>query len=115
MSRTIIGAIVGIAIAVLTAVCYVVVSGGLSERVKADARLHMNEARVPRQAQNNARLDLLNTQGQVENLAKDESVVAALRTTVGVDRVRESDLAFGRFKNRIGGDTPPDVLALVDA
>jgi hypothetical protein len=115
MSRTIIGAIVGIAIAVLTAVCYVVVSGGLSDRVKADARLHMNEARVPRQAQNNARLDLLNTQGQVENLAKDESVVAALRTTVGVDRVRESDLAFGRFKNRIGGDAQPDVLALVDA
>jgi hypothetical protein len=115
MSRPIIGAIVGIAIAVLTAVCYVVASGGLAERVKADARLHMNEARVPRQAQNNARLDLLNTQGQVENLAKDEGVVAALRTTVGVDRVRESDLAFGRFKNRIAGDTQPDVLALVDA
>ncbi len=115
MSRTIIGAIVGIAIAVLTAVCYVVVTGGLADRVKADARLQMSAARIPAQAQNNARLDLLNTQAQAETLAKDDGVVTALRTTATIDRVRESDLAFSRFQSNNAGQVQPDVLALVDA
>jgi hypothetical protein len=115
MSRTIIGAIVGIAIAVLTAVCYVVVNGGLAERVKADARTQMSPARIPSQAQNNARLDLLNTQAQAETMAKDEGAVTALRTTVALDRVRAADLAFGRFHSNNAGQTKPDVLALVDA
>lgn len=110
MSRTIIGAIVGIAIAVLTAVCFVVVTGGLADRVKGDAKVQMS--RIPAQAQNNARLDLLNTQAQAETLAKDASVVTALKTPV--DRVRESDLAFGRFHANNTGQPEPDVLALVD-
>jgi hypothetical protein len=114
MNRTIIGAIVGIAIAVLTAVCYVVVTGGLADRVKADAKLQMSASRIPAQAQNNARLDLLNTQGQVDTLAKDEGVIAALRTTATVDRVRESDLAFSRFHSNSAGQPQPDVLMLVD-
>ncbi|MBZ0238034.1 MAG: hypothetical protein K8M05_37325 [Deltaproteobacteria bacterium] len=115
MSRTIIGAIVGVAIAVLTAVCYVVVTGGLADRVKADAKLQMSIARIPAQAQNNARLDLLNTQAQAETMAKDEGVVGALRTTATLDRVREADLAFSRFHSNNAGQTQPDVLALVDA
>ena len=75
----------------------------------------MSVARIPAQAQNNARLDLLNTQGQADTLAKDGGVITALRTTATIDRVRESDLAFSRFHSNNAGQTQPDVLALVDA
>ncbi len=114
MSRTIIGAIVAIAIAVLTAVTYVVITGGLADRVRKDARVQMDASRLPTQALNNARLDLLNTFGRVEALATDEGVIAALKADQPADRNREADLAFQRFHNNTKDRTPPDVLALVD-
>ncbi len=115
MSRTIIGAIVAVVIAVLTAVCYVVVSGGLAERVKVDARAQMTASRLPQQALNNARLDLLNLSGRVEALAADPGVIGALRTSSSADRVREANLAFARFHSGVRDPVAPDVLALIDA
>lgn len=112
MNRTIIGAIVALAIAALTAVVYVVVTGGLADRVRKDARAQMQPGRVPQQALNNARLDLLNLYSSVEQLAADEGVVATLKADNPRDRLRESDLAFQRFRARAA---PPDVLAILDA
>ncbi len=115
MSRTIIGAIVAVAIAVLTAVSYLVVTAGLAERVKVDAKVQMNASRLPSQALNNARLDLLNISARVEALAGDEGVMAALRAgTPPADRIREADLGFERFHSNTKDPTAPDVLALVD-
>lgn len=111
MSRTIIGAIVAIAIAALTAVTYVVVTGGLADRVRKDARAQMQPGRIPQQALNNARLDLLNISSSVEQLAADEGVLAALKADNSRDRLRESDLAFQRFRAR---SAPADVLAILD-
>jgi len=112
MSRTIIGAIVAIAIAALTAVTYSVVTGGLADRVRKDARTQMQAGRIPEQALNNARLDLLNIASSVEQLGADAGVIAALKADNTKDRLRESDLAFQRFRSR---SAPPDVLAILDA
>jgi hypothetical protein len=112
MSRTIIGAIVALAIAALTVVVYVVVTGGLAERVRKDARSQMQPGRVPQQALNNARLDLLNLSSSVEQLSADDGVVATLKADNPRDRLRESDLAFQRFRAR---SAQPDVLAILDA
>ena len=112
MSRTVIGGIVAIAIAAVTAVTYIVVTSGLNDRVRKDAEAMMVPNRLPQQAANNATLVALDTFKKVEGLAKDESVVSALRTSV--DRARTSELAFQRFRAQKEG-AEPDMLALVDA
>jgi hypothetical protein len=112
MSRTIIGAIVALAIAALTVVVYLVVNNGLAERVRKDARSQMQPGRVPQQALNNALLDLLNLSSSVKQLSDDEGVLAALKADNTRDRLRDSDLAFQRFRARAAA---ADVLAILDA
>src|SRR5690349_5541230 len=112
MTRTIIGAIVAVAIAALTVVVYVVVTGGLAERARKDAYAQMQPGRLPQQALNGATFDLLSLFNSVERLSKDESVVLALKADNSRDRLRESDLAFQRFRAR---EAPADVVAIIDA
>ncbi len=112
MNRTIIGAIVALAIAALTAVTYIVVSGALGDGARKEAKAEMQPGRLPQQALNNARLDLLNLYSSVEQLAADDGVVATLKADNPSDRLRESDQAFQRFRSRAA---TPDVLAILDA
>jgi len=111
MSRTIIGAVVTVAIVTLTALTYVVVQSGLEARVRDDAAALMQRGRLPQQALNNATLSALDVQKKVELLAKDPNVVAALRADNQIDRMREANLAFQRY---VTGAAEPDILALVD-
>ena len=111
MSRTVIGAIVAIAIAAVTAVTYTVVTSGLKDRVRKDAEAMMVPGRLPQQAKNNATLVALDTFKKVEGLAKDEQVIAALRSAI--DRGRNAELAFQKFRASKEG-AEPDMLALVD-
>ncbi len=113
MSRTVIGGIVAIAIAAVTAVTYFVVTSGLQDRVRRDAESMMQLGRLPQQAGNNATLVALDTFKKVEGLAKTEEVIAALVTDTSMDRVRNADLAFQRFRAQKEG-AEPDLLALVD-
>lgn len=113
MSRTVIGAIVAIAIAALTAVTYVTVTGGLAERQRAEARVQMQPGRLPQQALNNATLNGLDTFKKVEGLAKDPDIVMALKADNAGDRLRNADLGFQRFR-AVKEGAEPDLLALVD-
>ncbi|MBL8621701.1 MAG: hypothetical protein JNK64_10370 [Myxococcales bacterium] len=112
MSRTVIGGIVAIAIAALTAVLYFVVSGSLARPLQREARSLIK--RAPEQALSNAKLSALDTYNKVEILSHDPAMLSALKTTVPEERSRLVKGVFDQFKAKTEGASP-DMLALVDA
>ena len=74
MSRTVIGGIVAIAIAALTAVLYFVVTGSLARPLQREARALIK--RAPEQALSNAKLSALDTYNKVEILSHDPAMLA---------------------------------------
>lgn len=112
MSRTVIGGIVAIAIAVLTAVLYILAGSGLDRPLQREAKSLIK--RAPQQALNNATLQALDAYNKVEELSHDADVLTALRTGLPEERARASNRAFEMFRARREG-AQPDLLALVDA
>jgi len=114
MSRTVIGGIVAVAIAALTAVLYFLASAGLNRPLQRESRGLIK--RAPEQVLNNATLTALDTYNKVEVLSHDALILAALRTTVPDERARASNQAFQQFRaKREREGMAPDMLALVDA
>jgi hypothetical protein len=114
MSRTIIGGIVAVAIAALTAVLFFLVSGSMHRPLQREARALIK--RAPEQALNNATLGALDTYTKVELLSHDDGVLAVMRSTVADDRAGAATSAFNRFRAKPERDgLLPDVLVLVDA
>jgi len=114
MSRSIIGGIVAIVIAALTATAYFVTTSSLEGKLRTEA-----QARVQRALgllQRDTQLVGLDVQNKAEFLATDPSLLTAVKADNGGDRIRESNRAFQRFKAKAGPGNPvPDILALVDA
>jgi hypothetical protein len=115
MNRRLIGGLVAVVIAALTATAYFVTTNRLEGdlRKEADTRVQ----RATKVLQNDAQLRSLNVLKRVEALASNPKLVEAAAHSK-VDNERElmnsaADNAFSAFK-RDQSDTQPDILALVD-
>ncbi len=64
--------------------------------------------------QRTAQLEGLGILKKAEVIAADPGLLRALKADNPQDRIRESNLAFGRFKSD-QGDSVPDILAVIDA
>lgn len=118
MSRTIIGGIVAILIAALTAVIYIIVTSSLPAVARREARETM--ARVPDQAVRNASLEALDLSKKVEQFAAfDGGLKQALTAVDAATRRQQADLAFARYREQLtrspGVVVPPSLLVLVNA
>jgi len=112
MSRSLIGGIVAIVIAALTATAYFVTTSSLEDKLRADARRRVQ--RGLSLLQRDSQLEGLSVQAKAEFFAADPKVLAAIKADNGGDRSRESNRAFTRFRDE-QGTPPPDILAVVDA
>jgi hypothetical protein len=112
MSRSLIGVIVAFVIAALTTTAYFVTTSRLNEDIRKDTDARVARARGT--LQRTAQLEGLGILKKAEVLAADPGLLRALKADNPGDRIRESNLAFGRFKAD-QGDTVPDILAVVDA
>src|SRR5262245_13538206 len=109
MTRSIIGGIVAIVIAALTATAFFVTSNRLEEDIRKDT-----DARVKRAGNMLAQqLEGLVVLKKVEALAADPHLLAALKADNSGDRTLDANRAFGTFKSE-QSDAQPDILALVD-
>ena len=117
MSRTIIGGIVAILIAALTALVYILVTTSLPGVARREARDMI--ARVPDQAVRNASLEALDLSKRVEQFAaQDDSLRQALQSNDAATRGQHADLAFGRYIDRLPGgraQAAKPLLMLVNA
>lgn len=118
MSRTIIGALVAILIAALTAVVYILVTTSLPGVARREARELV--ARVPDQAVRNASLEALDLSKKVEQFAaQDAGLRTALTAADAGARAREADLAFQRYRDQLTRNArtaaAPSRLMLVNA
>jgi hypothetical protein len=112
MSRSIIGGIVAIVIAALTATAYFVTTSSLEGKLRSDAQRRV--LRALGLLQRDSQLEGLAVQAKAEFFASEPSLLAAIRADNGGDRSRESNRAFTRFREQQEGPVP-DILALVDA
>ena len=118
MSRSIIGGIVAIVIAALTAAAYFVTTSSLEGKLDSDAR-----ARVQRGLallQRDGKLEGLSVLQRVEFLAIDRDLMSAVKADSRSEINRASAQAFQRFKecrkkDPIECPPLPDILAVVDA
>ncbi|HVV86987.1 MAG TPA: MXAN_5187 C-terminal domain-containing protein [Kofleriaceae bacterium] len=118
MSRTIIGGLVAILIAALTAVVYIIVTSSLPGVARREAREQVT--RVPDQAVRTASLEALDLSKRVEEFAaEDAGLRAALTTTDAPSRGQQADLAFGRYRDKLshvrGPVTRPSLMVLVNS
>jgi hypothetical protein len=112
MSRTVLGVVVAVVIAALTAVAYFVTSTRLDERVRheADERFRHADALLPKLSQ----LEAIDIQNKAERLAADPAFLQALQSADANDSSRVADMAFDKFiHNPSEGDTTPDMIALI--
>ncbi len=112
MSRAIIGGIVAIAIVVLTGTAYLVTTSRLETRIKQDVRIRVDKAQEL--LVQNASLEVLSLLRRVEDLARDESFLQALKETSPDRRARLADDGFQKFRSGAGGGQRTDILALLD-
>jgi hypothetical protein len=103
MSRSLIGGIVAIVIAALTATAYFVTTSSLEDRLRADARRRVQ--RGLSLLQRDSQLEGLSVQAKAEFFAADPKVLAAIKADNGGDRSRESNRAFTRFRDEQGAPT----------
>src|SRR5437773_3257854 len=114
MSRTVIGAVVGVVIAALTATGFFVTSTSFEQKVRNDAELQLTRAyQVVAQL---AQLEAIDVANKAERLAADRAFVTAVKTDSKTERDNQARVGFTRFtSNEKEGDTKPDIIALVDA
>ncbi len=113
MSRTVIGGIVAISIAALTALIYILVTSSLPAVARREARETV--ARVPDQAVRNASLEALDLSKKVEQFAaSDAGLRQALLAPDVASHVQQADLAFGRYRAQ-RSVAAPDLLVVVNA
>lgn len=115
MSRTIIGGLVAILIALLTAVVYIIVTTSLPAVARREARELV--ARVPDQAVRTVTLDALDLSKKVEQFAAEDTGLRAALAGDPTARGREADLAFQRYRDRLTrtqGAIAPSRLMLVN-
>jgi len=118
MSRSIIGGIVAIVIAALTATAYLVTTSRLTGDIRKDTEDRVARARnlLARTTQ----LEGLSLRRKAEVLANDPGLLNALDAGSSDDRTRDSNLAFSRFRAEQSDAAVdqrvvlPDILALVD-
>jgi hypothetical protein len=118
MSRTIIGGLVAILIAALTAVVYILVTTSLPGVARRQARQLVE--RVPDQAVRNASLEALDLSKKVEQFAaQDAGLRTALTAVDAAARGQQADLAFARYREQLSRSQrvvlPPSRRMLVDA
>ena len=118
MSRTIIGGVVAILIAALTAVVYIIVTSSLPGVAKREARELI--ARAPDQAVRSTLLEALDLSKKVEQFAaQDTGLRTALQSVDTATRGQQGDLAFARYREQSSRNqrivVPPSLLVLVDA
>lgn len=112
MSKAIIGGVVAVVILVITAVAYFATTSSLESRIKDETTARV--VRAQRLLSNNATLEYLGLQKQIETLAADEGFVTALRTENAKDRLNAARIAFEDYNRRDDAKTP-DIMALTDA
>jgi hypothetical protein len=114
MSRSIIGGIVALVIAALTATAYFVTTSNQEDRVLKDLRDRVGRAR--NQVRQNATLEGLGILKKVEALAATPEVLDAVKAAEAKDDAalqRESQRAFAEYRANEKTE-PPDVLAIVN-
>ncbi len=110
MSRALIGGAIATAIVALTAVAYFVASSRLDARLESDARERVEIAQ--RLVVQNAFVDALRIQQQVERLASHPKLIEAIRAE-GRSTARLAHAAFDEFIASRSG--VPDIMALTNA
>ncbi len=114
MSRSLIGGLVALVIAALTATAYFVTTSNQEDRVQRDLRDRVGRAR--NQVRQNATLEGLGILKKVEALAAAPEVLDALKAAASKDPAalqRGSSRAFAEYRANEKSE-PPDVLALVN-
>lgn len=117
MSRTLIGVVVAILIAVLTAVIYINVTSSLPGVAKREAREQI--VRAPDQAVRNASLEALDLSKKVETFAaQDAGLRQVLLSVDAAIRGQQGDLAFARYREQSSRNqrivVPPSLLVVID-
>lgn len=116
MSRTVITAVVGVVIAVLTAIAFFVsgISIGKDVRTRADARLNRAYQVVQRLNQ----LANSDVQNKAERLAAKPEFMRAIKASAASsagESASQARLGFQKFMaEEKGGSSPPDRIALID-
>lgn len=112
MSRAVIGGVVAVVIAALTAAAYFVTTSSLEDRIRKDVKRRV--ARSQSLLDQTAKLEALGLQKRAEALASDPQFSQALTGESGPDPAL-AERGFKRFRAKIpAGDALPDVLALTD-
>jgi hypothetical protein len=113
MSRAIIGGVVAVVIAGLTATAYFVTTANLEDKIRKD--VHVRVAKAQELLIQNASLEGLGLLKRAEALARDPEYVRALRAGTLQDQSDIADLAFRRFRSELGdAESKPDIMALTD-
>lgn len=110
MTRAIVAGVVAAVVLALTATTYFLASSKLENRLERDAR-----ARAAKGAEllvQNAKLEMLTLHRRVEKLARDESLLTALKSKKNQETFDAADRAFQAYRSAGGGKT--DIAALLD-
>ena len=113
MSRTVIGAVVAVVIAALTAIAFFITSTSYNDRVRktADAQLRRSWNVIQQMSQ----LRMIDVSAQADRLAGDPAFATALKASSMVERDNQTKIGFQRFIAKLKTDLKPDMIALVDA
>lgn len=112
MSRPVIGAVVAILIAALTAVAYFITSSTLEERTKRDLKVRVEKAQEL--LVQNSSLEMLGLLKRTEALSRDPDLVKALVGGSGPNS-QYAETAYQRFRAQLAsGEARPDVMAVTD-
>ena len=112
MSRPMIGGVVAVVIAVLTAAAYFVTTSSLEDRIRKDVKRRV--ARAQALLDQTGKLEALGLLKRAEALASDPQFAMALTEEGGADPAL-AERGFKRFRAKLAaGEALPDVLALTD-
>lgn len=114
MSRTVIGAVVAVVIAVLTVIALFITTASFDDKIRKDSENQLRRAYQVVGAL--AQLEAIDVANKAERLAADRGFVNALKAGSTSQRDLQARMAFTKFtSNDKEGDIKPDIIALVDA
>lgn len=112
MSRPVIGTVVALVIAVLTAVAYFVTTSRLEARIVDDVEIRV--AKAQELLVQNASLEMLGILKRTEALSREPGFAEALTAEKGADPVA-IETVFKKFRASLSpGETQPGILAVTD-